>query len=449
MSDSLDKLFRDAQRSVPPATPPPGQWDRIRAGELTVPAGAKRPVFVWWLGLALCAGLGMGVPLGGYVFGGECPAEALTGSSAERPGNSNPFARPRVQGELAEAMSPAENTAPLTSTAPASAPRKASRPNPLSPSDAQATQRPLAAPAAPENRRTTGQDTALRPEPDDAPPGSPATPAPGEKPRTTPPGIDKLTAPGPVPVSVSGPLRPRYLLAAKTTGLKVIPVDIGRKSYDPLTRWEVGLNVAPLLLRRYAFGQTYTTADNGGTPREVSFGGQNLNLYDARFFRLNLPRRLALHSLNLRAARQFRNGLRLGIGFDWTPNSFASINRASQLPVGQLQGREWATFSTWQYQRINASVIADYTFLRRRRLRPYLGVMVSSPLYLRSERTAYLQELSTGRAEVTELVRDIRTFDFTNRWTQFRLGAQYDLGSRISVGLEVVPDAALGVRWKL
>jgi hypothetical protein len=455
MSDSLDKIFRDQQANVPPATPPPGQWERIQNGELTVEPGSKRALPYWWLALGLCLGLGVGVPAGAYFFGSECP--------------TSPAAEVVVAGvetvDARQTKPSAQGPAPSTSFAPAAAPKKEAE---KAVSVAEELPKPVAMLEV--NQAPVPSETDVLDVPEQAPPV--AKTQEGESSAGyLPVDIASVQAIKKVYVREEGTraisrmprFEPAYVgsvnvgalrqtLVRSATNSTVAPVKIGRRERDPLKRWEIGFGLMPMRTRPVLLAQYYTETDNGDIPRSFEFEGRDVALYRGEIPDFDaLSRRLRFNTINMEGARQFNNGLRLGLGLTWNGGATGRFQEARDFFKQELAAGEWATFRDFTRREFNALAFVDYTFLRRRRFRPYLGFMFSTPVYSRTQFLHYLFEKNSGRVEVLNEVTSVSGFDLSSRFGQIRLGFQYDLSARLSIGLnfESAPHIGIGGRYKL
>lgn len=458
MSDSLDKLFRDRELNVPPATPPPGQWALIRDRQPALEISNKRPLPFWALALALFLGLGVGVPSGAYFLGNECPAETSGEEvyAASVSGKANGGSDPAVD-RLASSASLAPAAAPINSPAPASL----TQPNQANYTTRSATANTLL--LRPQVKQTEAF-TALTEIAADVPPLPDFTRGLGEQAGDsqvkTNNGAMRATAistlpqieAGTVASARFGSLQSTLVSAAALTPIE--PIEIRPRKLHPLTRWETGLHLTPWLSRKSIFTiQTYSETNNGSTPEQFDFGGREVDIYPLSRVNPELKRRFQINIVNLELARQFGNGLRLGIGLAWAPKSIFGLPDEQEFLNEQLQSGEWAEHYVIESQGLSMGLHVDYTFRRRRRFRPYLGFMVNTNLYSSVNLDTRLYERSSGRGETLSTSSFTSSTGFYLQRLVPRTGFQYDLSERFSVGLDIVPISysgiGLGGRFKL
>jgi hypothetical protein len=120
------------------------------------------------------------------------------------------------------------------------------------------------------------------------------------------------------------------------------------------------------------------------------------------------------------------------------------INGGSGMAADSL------AFQLLLYQRIHAIVQLDYTFMRRRRFRPYLGLSLRGRFYRNHNIRAFLFERESGRSEEVDAFSTFASVKINDRSLIPRTGFQYDLTNRLSIGTEVniLRDASIGGRWK-
>lgn len=81
-------------------------------------------------------------------------------------------------------------------------------------------------------------------------------------------------------------------------------------------------------------------------------------------------------------------------------------------------------------------------------MQPYAGVMLYYALYDNIRRTGYLFERSSGITEVVSTSYASRNPGANGLLVLPRIGFQYDLNERISIGTEIMPGFGIGGRWK-
>lgn len=450
MSDSMDKFFRDQQANVPPATPPPGQWQQIRKGKLIVEPVSKRPVPYWWLALGLCLGLGLGVPVGAYFFSAQCPAnsvkEVVVGVTTAKGGEE------KLSGSV---------PVPLTDIVPAAAPEKPLASVIGTSADLQASTRSAilnneAAKPADEVSDLLRLDVSIKSvsAEENTPKGEVVTKVDSLNTAVGRPkeeGLAKLANAKQAPVRSTrfGSLQSTLVRAAALA--EVEPMKIKQRRPTPLARWEFGLHITPWRSSAAPAVRTYSESDPGLglSPRSYEFDGQDVSLYSTNTLNPDLPRRFQLKVVSFEAARQFQNGLRVGVGMAWVPRHLEGLVNGREYLNAQLLSGEWARSYTIERQTVYGSVQLDYTFMRRRRFRPYLGLSLRTFVYGDFNVQERLFERESGRSETINSIYSVNQIDLNSLEFLPRAGFQYDLSGRISVGLEIVPGVGIGGRWKL
>ncbi len=449
MSDSLDKIFRDRQANVPPSSPPPGQWERIRSRELVVGPVARQSSTGWQLVLVLLLGIGLGVFGGAYLFGSQCPGGAevgegdTTAGSAALPNGTHisvetlvpltspaPASAPESTLLSASALSSQFDNQPVESQATLKAPRNtiqsitaSDKKQPISNAFAKAE-----APADP--RVVLKTETDLK------------RPENVEKPGRTSPNVVITQVPtvtNAAPKSIQFGSLQSTLVVAATALASTNPVPIKRRKSKQRGSWEFGINLTPGQSAARSYVSIYTEIDNGFASRQYDFGDRELTLYDASRLYPNLNRRLQMKFVTFDLARQFDNGLRVGLGITWRPSHLMGLRNERDFTANQLLPEEWGSTFRFGSQAVYTSARLDYTFLRRRRLRPYAGVSLQTLSYSDYNLREQLYEGRTGNSETVRAESGANLLFFRGLQVRPRAGFQYDLSERFSVGAEIVP----------
>ncbi len=444
MSDPLDRMFRDAQNKVPYATPPKGQWDKIRRRESVSPASKEFPLLGGWV-LGLLLGLGAGLPLGGYFFGASCP-EAI---------DNVPIAELQTSEVAKELVLVGGDIAPSTTTAPATAPKKQVYPKDESHSFFGKSPKKSTNPASSKSQNICSKTV------------------PTTKTANLGAGVDstisddlaKLNLPpkerasvGLSPLTDSNELLEPVLssrnqsiqgdLASFAHRTPINPPKKFSKKANPSGRWETGLHITPWLSEASTGVFTYTETMNGNSPRAFTVDGSDVVLYPVNTLNPNLNERLQVRFLSFDVARQFSNGLRVGVGLFWQPRISRGLINEQEYLNAQLLAGEWARYVSVVTQTLSTSLSVDYTFRRRKRFRPYLGVTLQSNFYQDGNSAQFLFERESGRVEELYRVYSINSADFGNLRILPRTGFQYELTDHLSVGMEIIPGIGVGGRWR-
>lgn len=405
------------------------------------------------LALGLLFGLGVGVPAGAFYFAAECPADTQVGQS---------YVDAEVSKTGVDPVLTVPSSAPSTSTAPAAAPEKKSLPAtaPFSQNDHQPAENEVTTKgphytiqtvvASNEDQRVVDYSDIIN-EPTDLP-GVPehktglTKPGNVEEPIQTPDGVAIHQVPGilnlPLKSARSGSLQSRLAAAAALSPTN--PVEVKRRVSQPLARWEFGAYLYPDRSEATTRVATFSEMDNGSRPQQFDFGNREVTLYATGNLFPELDRRLRVNSVNFELARQFSNGLRLGLGVAWTPPQTDGLLNEREYLNEQLLPGNWATYSTFKTQAVYTSARLEYTFLRRRRFRPYAGVSFQSLFFTKYKFQQRLFERNSENSETINSTTFTSTPVFGRLQVSPLLGFQYELSERFSAGLEYVPRVSRG-----
>jgi len=215
----------------------------------------------------------------------------------------------------------------------------------------------------------------------------------------------------------------------------------------PLSSWDISMSYYTFREERNGFAFQYSDDGNlipGAIPQSFVIDGEARTLYYVD----NLARmgntRITIGQLKLN--RQMANGLRLGGGLRVYRDRLNTENDVTGLvaafPDSYLQvNKRTDTYLLGQVQ-------LGYTFLRRRRLQPWLSVGIQVPLVNRDEGSTYLLyedrlNLVSERLFVTNL--------FQNRlqlYPSLEGGAQYWFTAKFSAGLNIgmVPSDRVNIK---
>lgn len=487
MSDSLDKLFRDHQSNVPPATPPPGQWARIWARQPVLATVANGSLVIWKITTGLF--IGLGAAAGAYYLSGKPVVEGEVSalvSDAEIVDVYPNADKNAVVGVLATSFAPAsapnklvKQASNVTSELPAYSTKGADVNWPVVDAEKAVATPDLgrnASPGKPGGANTDAsrlvllarQSQTLLSLEDSV---SQATASDGFSPDLAN-GLSLLIQPEQISVTtgmkkhlVSAPVsvlpatgftvvQTMYsdsLTSARISGSGLMPLNPVKtitRAPVQLARWEAGLHVTPLVSGSRTDVYTYAEESNGSSPRSYNFGNRTVNLYREDNVRQEIPRRFQVWIVSFELARQFSNGLRAGIGMAWLPPKVDGLIEHGEVLTNELSPGQWATNFTSEREYVLTTAQLDYTFYRRRRFRPYLGVMLSYELYTNYRSMTNLFERSSGTTEVVSTSYASRYPGDNGLLVLPRIGFQYDLNERISIGTEIMPGFGIGGRWK-
>ncbi len=228
-----------------------------------------------------------------------------------------------------------------------------------------------------------------------------------------------------------------------------LPKTVSRRP-TPAGRWEAGLSFAPGLTSSRVTSRVFTEQNNGNVPQIFNFNNQQIELFADDFFDQEVRQQIQLASMSLEGARQFASGIRLGLGMSYSPYSLSGLNDPNDVLAPLLLEGEFATYN-WAYEkRFSSFLTSGYTFLRRRKVRPYLGLRIGLDFYQEGERKSYLFRGLDGRSEeflssrynsntgLRELILNVTA----------QVGVQYQVHKRISLGVDLLPELAAGVRYR-
>lgn len=451
MSDSLDDFFRDQQANVPPASPPPGQWERIRNGELVVDPVGKQPVPYWWLSLGLCFGLGLGVPIGAYFFSSQCPtnlAEKVVFASTVVTDSEGELS---VQGPAlstfpAPAVAPEKTQAGVTITSvgvekPSNLIDNSNKSVPPDTDVHDSLKRSLT------TKKSAGEESYTEHLALEILDSLKSTE--GHLMEEKAQVIYELPTFGPAPVKSVRFGSMQSTLVRTAAQATATPFEIKQQKPVVPTRWEFGVHVTPWLSNATTAVQTFSETMNDRTPQNFRLAGRDVSLYPKNSLNPDLSQRLQVFMVSLEVARQFPNGLRIGTGLAWQPRTTRGLRNEDAYLNAQLLEDEWARFSNFTTQYLSASLNLDYTFYRRRRFRPYVGVLLQSNFYSDRNEGYFLYERRSRDLETYRRIYTTTKADFGNLRVLPRAGFQYDVGQHFSIGIEVFPGVGIGGRYKL
>lgn len=229
----------------------------------------------------------------------------------------------------------------------------------------------------------------------------------------------------------------------------LLPKTVSRRP-TPASRWEAGLSFAPGLTNSRVTSRVFTEQNNGNAPQLFFFNNQQIELFADDIFDQEVRQQIQLASMSLEGARQFANGTRLGLGVSYSPYSLSGLNNPNDVLAPLLLEGEFATYN-WAYEkRFSSFITGGYTFLRRRKVRPYLGLRIGLDFYQEGERKSYLLRGQDGRSEEFLSSRynsntGLRELIFN---VTAQVGVQYQVHKRISLGVDLLPELAAGMRYR-
>lgn len=230
------------------------------------------------------------------------------------------------------------------------------------------------------------------------------------------------------------------------------------KGENPPSRWEAGAYASPWLTSSsYLDGPdeySVSTAPANGSPFVLS-SGETIILTRERALDQHFRKQLTYHQLNLEGARQFSNGLRLGLGLLWENNNRSDLSLVKNLP-GLLAEGNYAVLLDEKNSTLYTSLSAQYTFRRRMRLRYFAGVAATGQVYSHYSAEKFLYAQATGSMHSQEKIVNDNYHFLPVILFRPQVGFNYQLSSQLSLGLQVssdiknfeqVPDFGLGGRW--
>lgn len=464
MPGKLDDYFRKGLQNIPDANPPPGQWEKIQRRELVVKPGPSGFAGYWVVG-SLLVGLLIGSSAMWwyttiYAVDNSVALESETVnkvlSAAEQSLSALPLVEAEEEESLPTVVMPARELAVEAGKLERRVSPAVSEASPGITSRGTVTTTEPVMDAVGEHLRFSQFDEEIQqgsPEVENpAILNSPRTRVRAEKDQL--PRRFKAIPLATLPQKTFPRMRKRDKSMAtlqQYAGSAFIPLPktIGRRP-TPAGRWEVGLSFAPGLTNSRVTSRVFTEQNNGNAPQVFNFNNQQIELFADDIFDQEVRQQLQLASMSLEGARQFASGVRLGLGMAYSPYSLSGLNNPNDVLAPLLLEGEFATYN-WSYEkRFSAFMTGGYTFLRRRKVRPYLGLRIGLDFYQEGERKSYLFRGQDGRSEeflssrynsntgLRELILNVTA----------QVGVQYQVHKRISLGVDVLPELAAGVRYR-
>lgn len=459
MPGKLDDYFRKGLQNIPDADPPPGQWERIQRRELVVKPDPSGFAGYWVVG-SLVLGLLIGSSAmwwytSVYAIDRAVAIESDTMNKVMAEADLSLSALPAGQAEVEEIrptpVMPAANVAPAAN---GYEQRESPSVSEASPGNISGITRTAIGQTA-ENPRFKVAEEVQKDRPEAMNPA--ISSSPGTRVRAENNQLPRRFTAAPVAV-LPQPTLPQMRTPDKAratlhgyAGSAFIPLPktIGRRP-TPAGRWEVGLSFAPGLTNSRVTSRVFTEQNNGNAPQIFNFNNQQIELFADDIFDQEVQQQLQLASMSLEGGRQFASGVRLGLGMSYSPYSLSGLSNPNDVLAPLLLEGEFATYN-WSYEkRFSAFMTSGYTFLRRRKVRPYLGLRVGLDFYQEGERKSYLLRGQDGRSEeflfsrynsntgLRELILNVTA----------QVGVQYQAHKRISLGVDVLPELAAGVRYR-
>ena len=420
----LEELFRRSlSETPPPATPPPGQWERIRQGVVAPPA----PPSSW---CKFLAGVVVGMLLVGIAGWYAVVAPAL-----RRP-DAAPIALPAVteRAVVDTVVRWRVDTVYLT---------------PQAPSVLASRQRLFSVvpdfTIAPTKFTRFDNRTGIE---------EPQQNARSTKTSTSPIGTN---VPNPVVWSQDYrfPEAIPYRQVTFNSVVDKVPATLGWKGFTrvekpnrPAGRWEIGLHVTPEISSNTTIIELYSEEENDIRPAvNVTLDEREATLYYQGTNNIRQPHQLRrLLTTHISVARQFSSGLRVAIGLYWYNHRFGGPNEQDLLPL--LFEGEYYTYYSGREESLHTTFSGGYTFLRRRRFQFTVGALArvnfqrafyrSTRIFSRDDRESYFFNYveNTQNGEIFSV--DILP----------QLTLHYHFNDRLSIGTEIVPGLGLGARYK-
>ncbi|WP_420460696.1 hypothetical protein [Neolewinella sp.] len=234
-----------------------------------------------------------------------------------------------------------------------------------------------------------------------------------------------------------------------------VPATLGWKGFTrvekpdrPAGRWEIVLHVTPEISSNIAIIELYSEDENDIRPAvNVTLDERKATLYYQGTNNIRQPRQLRrLLTTHINAARQFSSGLRVAVGLYWYNHRFGGPSEQDLLPL--LFEGEYYTYYSGREESLHTTFSGGYTFLRRHRFQFTVGALArvnfqrafyrSTRIFSRDDRESYFFNYveNTQNGEIFSV--DILP----------QLTLHYHLNDRLSVGTEIVPGLGLGARYK-
>ncbi|MEM9836719.1 MAG: hypothetical protein AAF828_09465 [Bacteroidota bacterium] len=203
-------------------------------------------------------------------------------------------------------------------------------------------------------------------------------------------------------------------------------------------RWEVDLTALAFRGEDVFNGFVYSPAPNSNisVPQTFVVDGETRIMY----FKSNNPVGVTNYDpiVRLRAIRQMQTGWRFGLGLAYFSQGDARESRFTDQ-VDQLLTDEFVLGYTYKDNYLLATANVGYTFLRRRRLRPYLDISLLRAFrtYAQETTTLYDRSGSYVQLQLTEELNDTENYV----WIPFvEIGLQYQLTKHWQVGVSFYPE---------
>ena len=420
---NLDDLFRRSQRTVRPATPPDGQWERIRAGVKDAPK-KNRPLGFWW---GIASGLLMGLLIS-IAYGVETPG-AVPVPSALLTDSIAPAAPPAEMVAVPQVITVYDTVTVIVYERVAAPP-----------------------PPAVDLGRVAAYAKAFTSDATDTIAVAKEVPPLGPVAEVEINGLPpSLTSLHPLLLPANPSLRD---LPTKLETRKVVPAALGWKGFTrveqpdvPRGRWEFGVHTAFSLRSGDTYGGIYGSKGDPIFSRGFySIDGREVEMFEKDNARVIIGIRPRFSSVNVQLARQLSSGIRLSFGLNLLDNSVGSPSRREIEE--EVDFGEYFVYTADATKEEAFVLGAGYTFARRKRFQFTTGLQVIAYFSRNRIEREYAYSL-LDRKYYPQASRNIRTVAINRFGVLPQLSLHYHLNDRLSLGTEIVPGLGLGARYKL
>ncbi|MFK8165456.1 MAG: hypothetical protein AB8H12_23620 [Lewinella sp.] len=212
----------------------------------------------------------------------------------------------------------------------------------------------------------------------------------------------------------------------------------GRYAWMYPGRWEVGLHLMPWVSQTNGFARILAdepTDFGGATIIDLGASGDR-TFYDKRYEFVAIDKRPGVVFLNADLARQFHSGWRLGIGY-----TLYNVLRSRPLRFDEvtdlIEPGEYALFSDVRERQSFFSAEASFTFRRRRRLRPALGLVAVRPGKFVTSGRSTLVDGEDGSVIYQNDETFRRNVNDPRIYVMAKFSLQYQLSLNVTLGLEI------------
>ena len=236
--------------------------------------------------------------------------------------------------------------------------------------------------------------------------------------------------------------------------ISTVPAEGGWKYFTvvpppqrPAGRWELGVHLRPQLISGSTNVETLAADSTQGFKRGTfTVAGEELDLYGFNSTQVNIPIRPRLLAAHVQVARQFSSGLRLGFGM-------VVAKESDGRPPGKVLDAENSGTEYFLYRRTTATefqglLIFGYTFRLRRHLQVTTGLALGPRFRANQATYDYIFSEPDNRHFRQGLYSSRGGVGITNFDIFPQLSLHYHLNDRLSVGTEIVPGVGLGARYK-